>query len=108
MINKEGCKKISVLLKEISVKTQCLFNGGVLSVETCEQLVKDINYNIEYIKRILKGKEEIMDKIKTIIEGVFLDSIKHVGDSEHTYYGTPAEMIDKLTIKINKQIKDEE
>ncbi len=43
-----------------------------------------------------------MDKIKTIIESVFLDLIKHVGDSEHTYYGTPAEMIDKLV----KQIKE--
>ena len=48
-----------------------------------------------------------MDKIKTIIESVLLDSIKHVGDSEHTYYGTPAEMIDKLATAINKQIKDE-
>ena len=48
-----------------------------------------------------------MNKIKTIIESVFLDSIKHVGDSEHTYYGTPAEMIDKLVTVINKKIKDE-
>ena len=47
-----------------------------------------------------------MDKIKTIIESVFLDSIKHVGDSEHTYYGTPAEMIDKLAAAINKYVED--
>ena len=48
-----------------------------------------------------------MEGIKTIIESVFLDLIKHVGDSEHTYYGTPAEMIDKLVEVINKKIKEE-
>ena len=48
-----------------------------------------------------------MDKLKQIIESVFLDLIKHVGSNEHSYYGTPAEMIDKLVTAINKQIKDE-
>ena len=49
-----------------------------------------------------------MDKLKMIIESVFLDLIKHVGDSEHIYYGTPAEMIDKLItrIKADKDIKE--
>ena len=48
-----------------------------------------------------------MDKLKTTIESVFLDLIKRVGDSEHIYYGMPAEMINKLVtrIKADKDIK---
>jgi len=37
-----------------------------------------------------------METLKQVIERVFLSKIKIVGDNEHTYYGTPQEIMDEL------------